>query len=109
MRPGLLAAAIMLTTMLAVPAASAGTTTSEMCETIRRDIAEYHALRRPCPCPYSILRNGRMCGDLSAWAKPDGRAPRCYFSDVTGERPPNRRPNPIRRSWPDPPPCTPMS
>jgi hypothetical protein len=110
MRPGLL---VLTTVMLAVIAlvrpAIAEASANEMCETIRSDIATYRAMNRPCPCPYSMRRNGQACGNLSAWAKPDGTAPRCYFSDVTGERPPNKRPNAVRQSWPDPPPCSPTS
>jgi hypothetical protein len=84
-------------------------TAAEMCQIIRADIFEYRAKGRPCPCPYSTLASGTQCGNRAAWAKPDGRVPRCYFRDVTGERPPNRRPNPVRQTWPEPPECVPTS
>ncbi len=109
MRPWLGVAIAMLATMAVGQPAQAGMTEAEMCETIRSDIATYHALHRPCPCPYSVLRHGQACGNRSAWAKPDGLAPRCYFSDVTGEQAPNKRPKPVRQVWPEPPPCTPLS
>ena len=76
-----------------------GTTAAEMCQIIRADIIEYRATGRPCPCPYSILASGKQCGNGAAWAKPDGRVPRCYFGDVTGERPPNRRPSTSRLKY----------
>lgn len=89
--------------------AVAAPSSDEMCRIIQRDIAEYVTSRGPCPCPYSAMRSGAACGDRAAWAKPDGRGPRCYFEDVDGTLPPNRRPNPIRRTWPDRPPCSPTS
>lgn len=109
MRPGLLTTVVMILAMAFARPAIAGASEDEMCATIRSDIATYHALHRPCPCPYSRLGNGQACGNRSAWAKPDGLAPRCYFADVTGDRPPNKRPHPVRQAWPDPPPCTPTS
>ncbi len=45
---------------------------------IRESIARYS-----CPCPYSTMRNGRRCGDWSAWSKPGGAEPLCYRRDVT--------------------------
>jgi hypothetical protein len=84
---------------------SPSTTTEQMCAAIRRDVAEYLATGHPCPCPYNPMRDGRACGNRSAWAKPGGRAPRCYFEDVTGEFPPNPRGAKVRDSWPPPPPC----
>jgi len=47
---------------------------------IRESIARYSG---PCPCPYSTMRNGRRCGDWSAWSKPGGAEPLCYRRDVT--------------------------
>jgi hypothetical protein len=38
-----------------------------------------------CPCPYSLMRNGRSCGRRSAYSKPGGESPICYESDVTEE------------------------
>lgn len=87
------------------PDRAAAFTRDEMCQIIRRDIDEYLHSGHPCPCPYSTMRNGRLCGDRSAWARPGGREPRCYFEDVDGTLPPNRHPNPTRQRWPAPPPC----
>lgn len=85
--------------------AALGPSAAEMCQVIQGDIAQYLATGHLCPCPYNRMRNGALCGNRSAWAKPGGRSPRCYFQDVTGEFPPNERPNAIRQSWPSPPPC----
>ena len=38
-----------------------------------------------CPCPYSIMSNGKKCGKRSAYSKPGGYEPLCYVSDITGE------------------------
>ena len=90
-------------------AANAVMTEPQMCEIIRRDAAEYRATGHPCPCPYSTMRNNAACGNRAAWAKPEGKIPRCYFQDVDGSLPPSRAPNSTRQSWPDPPPCVPTS
>jgi len=47
---------------------------------IRQSIAAYPG---PCPCPYSVMRNGRSCGGRSAWSRPGGYAPKCYPSDIS--------------------------
>lgn len=47
---------------------------------IRDSIAAYPG---PCPCPYSVMRNGRSCGGRSAYSRPGGYAPVCYPADVT--------------------------
>jgi hypothetical protein len=36
-----------------------------------------------CPCPYSVMRNGRSCGGRSAYSRPGGYAPTCYPQDVS--------------------------
>ena len=38
-----------------------------------------------CACPYSINRNGRRCGQRSAYRQPGGAAPLCFPDDVTDE------------------------
>ena len=47
---------------------------------IRESIASYPG---NCPCPYSVMRNGRSCGGRSAYSRPGGYAPRCYPRDVS--------------------------
>ncbi|MEA3031253.1 MAG: hypothetical protein QOG13_2578 [Sphingomonadales bacterium] len=47
---------------------------------IRESTASYPG---PCPCPYSVMRNGRSCGGRSAYSRPGGYAPICYPADVT--------------------------
>ncbi len=41
------------------------------------------AIRDPvigsCDCPYDVMRNGRVCGGRSAYSRPGGRRPQCYF------------------------------
>jgi uncharacterized protein YgiM (DUF1202 family) len=32
-----------------------------------------------CDCPYDLMRNGRLCGGRSAYSRPGGRNPQCYF------------------------------
>jgi hypothetical protein len=90
---------------MAGPANASPPSAARMCEAIRHDITDYLATGHPCPCPYSLMRNGTACGNRAAWAKPDGKMPRCYFPDVDGTLPPNRRPHPARQQWPDPPTC----
>lgn len=47
---------------------------------IARSIGVY---RGACPCPYSVMRNGRRCGGNSAWSKPGGASPLCFPDDVS--------------------------
>ena len=35
-----------------------------------------------CPCPYSIMSNGKRCGKRSAYSKPGGYETLCYVSDI---------------------------
>lgn len=49
---------------------------------IRESIARYPG---SCPCPYSVMRNGRRCGGRSAYSKPGGYAPKCFPDDVTAQ------------------------
>jgi hypothetical protein len=46
---------------------------------IQESIAQYPG---KCPCPYSIMSNGKKCGKRSAYSKPGGYEPLCYVSDV---------------------------
>lgn len=32
-----------------------------------------------CDCPYDRMRNGRRCGGNSAYSRPGGASPQCYF------------------------------
>jgi len=32
-----------------------------------------------CDCPYDVMRNGRLCGGRSAYSRPGGRNPSCYY------------------------------
>ena len=32
-----------------------------------------------CDCPYDRMRNGRLCGGNSAYSRPGGRNPTCYW------------------------------
>lgn len=32
-----------------------------------------------CDCPYDIMRNGARCGGRSAYSRPGGRSPTCYW------------------------------
>ena len=37
-----------------------------------------------CDCPYDYALDGRRCQDMSAWSRPGGRQPECYFGDRYG-------------------------
>ena len=52
-------------------------------EMIKESIANYPG---KCPCPYSIMSNGKKCGKRSAYSKPGGYEPLCYVSDITGAK-----------------------
>jgi hypothetical protein len=44
---------------------------------------EYYATGHPCACPDDHMRNGRICGNVSAYIRPRGAQPLCYVKDVT--------------------------
>lgn len=46
---------------------------------IKESIAEYPG---KCPCPYSVARNGSICGRRSAYSRPGGYEPICYDRDI---------------------------
>ena len=52
-------------------------------EMIKESIANYPG---KCPCPYSIMSNGKECGKRSAYSKPGGYEPLCYVSDIKGAK-----------------------
>lgn len=52
-------------------------------EMINRSINSYSG---NCPCPYSVMRNGRSCGGRSAYSRPGGHSPLCYETDITDEQ-----------------------
>lgn len=47
---------------------------------IKESIAKYPG---KCPCPYSLMSNGKKCGKRSAYSRPGGYEPLCYVSDIT--------------------------
>ena len=49
---------------------------------IRESVSTYPG---PCPCPYHRARDGSRCGKRSAWSRPGGYAPLCYYSDISDE------------------------
>ena len=34
-----------------------------------------------CPCPYDVAIDGSFCGDRSAYIRPGGGQPYCYYYD----------------------------
>jgi hypothetical protein len=44
---------------------------------------EYYATGHPCACPDDVTRNGRSCGNMSAYVRPGGAHPLCSAADVT--------------------------
>ena len=49
---------------------------------IQQSIAQYPGV---CACPYSVARNGSLCGGRSAYSKPGGYSPLCYPQDVSDD------------------------
>jgi hypothetical protein len=77
--------AFLLLIVLAVPALAAQRPASDgeiRDALVRESVAQ--ALS-DCPCPYSLKRNGQMCGNDSAYNRPRGGTHLCYDHDVTGE------------------------
>ena len=67
--------------MFAVPAAYAAMSDDQAREgIIRESLAGY-----PSPCPYNRMRNGRACGNVSAYVRPGGYSPICYDRDITAD------------------------
>ena len=50
---------------------------------IKESIAAYKATGHPCACPFDLMRNGRQCGNVSAYSRPGGASPLCYPKDVS--------------------------
>lgn len=50
---------------------------------IAASVASYKAMGRPCACPDDLMRNGRRCGNNSAYVKPAGYKPLCNITDVS--------------------------
>ena len=75
------AAALVVVTMsfAAMPAAAQSDAQIRQ-RIVRESIASYSGA---CPCPYSVMRNGRSCGGRSAYSRPGGEAPLCYPGDVS--------------------------
>ena len=46
---------------------------------IKDSISQYPG---KCPCPYSVMNNGKKCGKKSAYSKRGGFQPLCYLSDI---------------------------
>ena len=75
------AGALLATAWVAQPAAAQRASD----DAVRRLLIEESHAGYPgnCPCPYSRMRNGRPCGEHSAYSKPGGRSPLCYPREVT--------------------------
>lgn len=43
----------------------------------------YYSTGKPCACPDDRMRNGRSCGNKSAYSRPGGAQPLCSAQDVT--------------------------
>jgi hypothetical protein len=50
---------------------------------VQKSRQQYYATGHPCACPDDLTRNGRRCGNMSAYIRPGGAAPLCYVSDVS--------------------------
>lgn len=51
-------------------------------EMVSLSISNYHG---SCPCPYSVMVNGRSCGRRSAYSRPGGKSPLCFEGDISDE------------------------
>jgi hypothetical protein len=69
-----------LVAALAFSAAAAQSDAQVKQQIIRQSLTSYPG---PCPCPYSVMRNGRSCGGRSAYSRPGGYAPICYPADIS--------------------------
>ena len=49
---------------------------------IQESIANYSGA---CACPYNTMKNGRRCGEVSAYKRRGGERPICYRTDVMDE------------------------
>lgn len=47
--------------------------------------ASIAAYEKSCPCPYNVAKDGKMCGDRSAYKREAGEKPLCYEGDVSDE------------------------
>jgi len=52
---------------------------------VQESRSAYYATGRPCACPDDLMRNGRRCGDTSAYVRPGGAHPLCSATDVSPE------------------------
>lgn len=69
--------------IFAAPVAQAAMSDTQAREgIIRESLAGYPG---PCPCPYNRMRNGRSCGNVSAYVRPGGYSPICYDRDITAD------------------------
>src|ERR1700704_6655058 len=50
---------------------------------IQDSISRYQGTGHPCACPFNLMRNGRQCGNVSAYRRPGGASPLCYAKDVS--------------------------
>ena len=50
---------------------------------VQKSRQQYYATGHPCACPDDLTRNGRRCGNMSAYIRPGGAAPLCHVSDVS--------------------------
>jgi hypothetical protein len=50
---------------------------------VAASVALYKASGKPCACPEDTMRNGRRCGDMSAYVRGGGAKPLCYPHDIT--------------------------
>ena len=58
-------------------------TDDEIAKLIIQDSINHYP--KQCACPYSLMKNGRVCAGRSAYSKPGGASPLCYREDVTAE------------------------
>jgi hypothetical protein len=47
---------------------------------IQRSIASYSGT---CPCPYNVMRNGKLCGRQSAYSRFEVNSPICFVENIS--------------------------
>jgi uncharacterized protein len=65
------------------PAETAQTTAAIAAMIVKASRDNYYATGHPCACPDDLTRNGRSCGNMSAYIRPGGAHPLCSATDVT--------------------------
>jgi hypothetical protein len=67
---------LLLTSVIFITATACNSSSKAPSDPIRKPYIE-----QGCDCPYDLMKNGKACGDFSAYSKPGGKNPICYVKD----------------------------